>query len=137
MTETAEQRRRIMRAVKGKDTGPEMLVRRLTHGLGYRYRLHAKELPGKPDMAFRPRKKVIFMHGCFWHGHQCKRGDRTPKNNRTYWKKKISRNRERDRENMEALRHQGWRALVVWECETKDVEQLAEHIRSFLNHWQP
>lgn len=137
MTETAEQRRRIMRAVKGKDTGPEMLVRRLTHGLGYRYRLHAKELPGKPDMAFRPRKKVIFMHGCFWHGHQCKRGDRTPKNNRTYWKKKISRNRERDRENMEALRRQGWRALVVWECETKDVKQLAERIRSFLNHWQP
>lgn len=134
MTETAEHRSQIMRAVKGKDTGPEMLVRRLTHGLGYRYRLYVKELPGKPDMAFRPRKKVIFVHGCFWHGHRCKRGDRMPKNNRAYWERKISRNRERDGENLDALRRQGWQALVVWECETKETEQLAKCIRSFLNH---
>ena len=85
-----------MRAVKSHDTKPELLVRRAIHCMGYRYRLHRKDLPGKPDVVFPSRKKIIFVHGCFWHGHDCARGARMPKSNRSYWVSKISRNRERD-----------------------------------------
>ena len=106
---TSEQRSRTMRAVKGKDTGTEMTVRRIVHRMGFRYRLHRKDLPGKPDLVFGPRRKVIFVHGCFWHGHTCKRGDRTPRKNRRYWTKKIARNKERDREHVSALKAKGWR----------------------------
>ena len=130
---TDAERSRIMRAVKGKDTGPEMAVRRLAHGMGYRYRLHHNDLPGHPDLAFPGRRKAIFIHGCFWHGHDCKRGSREPKTNVTYWRTKIARNRERDNEHMKRLKAQGWGVLVIWECETKDTARLAPRLRRFLN----
>lgn len=122
-----------MRAVRGKDTGPEMLLRRMVHGMGFRYRLHRKDLPGRPDLVFGPRRKVVFVHGCFWHGHTCKRGDRIPKKNRDYWTKKITRNKERDHEQLAALSAQGWKALVVWECEMKDGAGLQRRLREFLS----
>lgn len=130
---TDAERSRIMRAVKGKDTGPEMAVRRLAHGMGYRYRLHRNDLPGHPDLAFPGRRKAVFIHGCFWHGHDCKRGSREPKTNVTYWRTKIARNRERDNEHMKRLKAQGWGVLVIWECETKDTARLAPRLRRFLN----
>ncbi len=128
----AELRSRIMRAVKGRDTGPEMVVRRMVHGLGYRYRLHRKDLPGKPDLVFPARRKVIFIHGCFWHGHSCARGAREPKTNLSYWQRKIKRNVERDREAQGALRADGWRALVLWECELKNADRVARRVQRFL-----
>jgi len=123
-----------MRAVKSKDTAPEMIVRRLVHGLGYRYRLHGKNLPGKPDLVFAGRRKVVFVHGCFWHGHDCKRGARPPKANADYWGPKITRNVERDNDHVTALQGAGWDVLTVWECETKaaDRDRLATRLRSFL-----
>lgn len=129
---TSEQRSRTMRAVKGKNTRPEMTVRRIVHSMGYRYRLHRKDLPGKPDLVFGPRKKVIFVHGCFWHGHTCARGDRTPKKNRGYWKKKIARNMERDCEHLAALKAGGWQSLVIWECEIKKGADIKKRVRKFL-----
>ena len=133
---TSEQRRRTMRAVKGKNTGPEMAVRRLVHGMGYRYRLHRKSLPGKPDLVFATRRKVIFVHGCFWHGHACKRGDRSPRTNRGYWTRKIARNRERDQEHLAALHADKWQALVIWECEVGHPD--TEHrLRGFLDAGHP
>ena len=113
-------RSQIMRAVKSKDTKPEMIVRRLVHGMGYRYRLHRAGLPGKPDLVFGPRRKVIFVHGCFWHGHNCKRGARVPKTNVEYWTAKINRNRQRDEACEASLVAMGWRVLIVWECEMKN-----------------
>ena len=129
---TSEQRSRTMRAVKGKDTAPEMIVRRMVHGMGYRYRLHGKDLPGKPDLVFGPKKKVIFVHGCFWHGHKCKRGNRMPKDNRDYWQQKIARNKYRDREHLKALKVQGWQALVIWECELGAIDSMRSKINDFL-----
>lgn len=126
------ERSRIMRAVKSRDTAPEMTVRRLVYSMGYRYRLHRKDLPGKPDLAFQSRRKVIFIHGCFWHGHDCKRGARVPKNNREYWETKIARNRERDNHHDEELRREGWRILIVWECQIEEQAALIERIRRFL-----
>lgn len=128
-------RSRIMRAIKGTDTQPEMIVRRLTHGMGYRYRLHVARLPGRPDLVFRPRRKVIFVHGCFWHQHNCSRGQRTPKTNRAYWVHKLRRNVQRDRQNQESIQALGWRVLVIWECEIKgqDMEALGQRIRTFLD----
>lgn len=113
------QRSAIMRAVKSKDTKPEMIVRRLVHGMGYRYRLHGPELSGKPDLVFAGRRKVIFVHGCFWHGHDCPRGARTPKANREYWEAKIARNVQRDAADVTALLKEGWQVMPIWECETK------------------
>ena len=133
MIETTEQRSHIMRAVKSKGTHPEMTVRRLAHSMGYRYRLHWKQLPGKPDLVFGPRKKVIFVHGCFWHGHNCKRGNRTPKTNRAYWRRKIARNEERDQEHLKALESQGWQALIVWECEANNSSLMERRLRNFLD----
>lgn len=123
-----------MRAVKSKDTKPEMVVRRLVHGLGYRYRLHVGGLPGKPDLVFPRRRKVIFVHGCFWHGHDCRRGARQPAANDEYWKAKIARNRQRDADNFLALRESGWQVLIVWECETKvrDRPTLMQRLRQTL-----
>jgi DNA mismatch endonuclease (patch repair protein) len=129
---TDAERSRIMRAVKSRDTGPERLVRRLAHGLGYRFRLHRADLPGKPDLAFPSRRAAIFVHGCFWHGHRCKRGARVPKANRAYWVAKIARNKTRDAGALKRLKLAGWRALVVWECELKNEGQLARKIRRFL-----
>lgn len=121
-----------MRSVRSKDTLPEMVVRRAAHALGYRYRLHAKGLPGKPDLAFLGRKRVIFVHGCFWHGHNCKRGSRVPKSNVEYWTAKVARNCSRDETNIEALKQSGWDVLVLWECELKDPIILDGQLAEFL-----
>lgn len=124
----------VMRGNKKRDTRPELAVRRLIHSLGYRYRLYAKELPGKPDIVFRKRRKAIFVHGCFWHQHQSAECllQSHPKSNVHYWKPKLTRNRERDRENIALLKDMNWKSLIIWECETKDVHRLARRIRSFL-----
>lgn len=122
-----------MRRVHSTDTAPELLVRRLTHSLGFRYRLHRKDLPGKPDLVFPSRKKIIFVHGCFWHGHKCKRGDRVPKQNREYWIKKIQTNVARDEKNFKTLKALGWSVLAIWECETRDQNDLKKRIVRFLN----
>jgi len=132
MKETAEQRSRIMRAVKGADTTPELAVRRLAHSMGYRFRLHRNDLPGKPDLTFPRLRKVIFVHGCFWHGHDCPRGARVPVQNRDYWTRKVARNMERDRSAQSALQRLGWKSLVVWECEIKDQNRLRRALRRFL-----
>lgn len=129
---TPEQRRRAMQAVKSKDTKPEMTVRRLVHRMGYRYRLHKKELPGRPDLVFGPRKKAIFVHGCFWHSHSCKYG-RLPTSNEDYWIPKLKRNQERDAENRAELNALGWSVLTLWECEIKDTASLIERITGFLD----
>ncbi|MGB6160828.1 MAG: very short patch repair endonuclease [Acidobacteriaceae bacterium] len=121
----------IMRSVKSTDTKPEILVRRLAHRLGYRFRLHRKGLPGTPDLVFPRLRKVVFVHGCFWHGHSCARGNRTPKSNRDYWVAKIARNRERDKVNGALLRAQGWGVYIVWECRMRNVA-LKDELRSFL-----
>jgi DNA mismatch endonuclease (patch repair protein) len=133
MGKTSEARSRIMRAVKDRDTKPEMTVRRMVHGMGYRYRLHRKDLPGKPDLVFSSRKKVIFVHGCFWHGHNCARGARVPKVNRDYWQEKIRRNKERDKKSRKSLLKDGWNVLEIWECELKNKQAASIKIDSFLN----
>jgi DNA mismatch endonuclease, patch repair protein len=121
-----------MSKVKQKDTGPEMVCRRLVHGLGYRYRLYEKALPGKPDLVFTGRRKVIFVHGCFWHGHNCRAGRNQPTSNRRYWGPKLRRNQERDARNQERLLESGWSVLIVWECETADLNSLKIRICDFL-----
>lgn len=133
MKETPEQRSRIMRAVKSGDTMPEIVVRRLAHRMGYRFRLHRKDLPGKPDLVFSRLRKAMFMHGCFWHGHDCARGARVPVQNRDYWTKKVARNQERDARALTALKSLGWDVLVLWECEVKNGSFLARRVRRFLN----
>lgn len=137
--EAANLRRRTMQAVKSRDTHPEMIVRRLVHQAGYRYRLYRSDLPGKPDLTFPKLKKIIFVHGCFWHGHNCKRGARQPKENAEYWIKKISRNQERDAKEQQALWMMGWNTLVVWECELnlKNRQKLSEQIMEFLQAENP
>lgn len=126
-------RRQTMRAVKSKDTAPEMTVRRLTHAMGYRYRLHRKDLPGKPDLVFPARRKIIFVNGCFWHGHECRRGARTPKANYNYWRAKIERNRLRDIKVRTALSDAGWDVLTIWECEIRELSVLRKKISRFLD----
>jgi DNA mismatch endonuclease (patch repair protein) len=127
-----EERSRIMRAVKSRNTAPELHVRRLVHGLGYRFRLHRKDLPGSPDLVFPGPKKVIFVHGCFWHGHSCARGARIPQTNTAYWTEKVARNRLRDKKVTRLLKGTGWRHLIVWECEIKQPERLRRKIEKFL-----
>lgn len=130
---TVVERSEIMRRVCSTNTKPELIVRRLIHSLGFRYRLHKKDLPGKPDLVFSSKRKVIFVNGCFWHGHSCKRGNRLPKKNRDYWTKKIGSNKHRDKNNTEKLIEAGWSVLTIWECETKDQESLRHMIVEFLN----
>ena len=130
--ESPEVRRRTMQAVKGKNTSPEMHVRRLLHKEGYRYRLHRKELPGCPDLVFSSKRKVIFVHGCFWHGHNCRRGARLPKSNTEYWRSKVSRNRTRDIAVGEWFGEFGWKVLVLWECELRDNAALLKRLNRFL-----
>ena len=132
MKEDPEARSRIMRAVKGRDTAPELVVRRLAHRMGYRFRVCSKDLPGHPDIVFPRLRKVILVHGCFWHGHNCARGARVPKGNRAYWVKKIAGNRARDQKNLERLAAAGWKALVVWECVTRDERDVSKRVRKFL-----
>ena len=123
-----------MRAVKSKDTAPELRVRRFVHRLGYRFRLHRKDLPGVPDIVFPRLKRVIFVNGCFWHGHECIRGGRIPKTNRPYWEDKVSRNRARDLQHTVRLEELGWKAHIVWECELNNTPDSAERaILAFLS----
>lgn len=122
-----------MRRIRGKNTKPEIIVRNILRSLGYPgYRLHRRDLPGTPDIAYIGRRKAIIINGCFWHGHDCKKGVRKPKSNQDYWLSKISRNQERDCTNQKALSNLGWKVLVVWECELKDQEQLSARLREFL-----
>lgn len=121
-----------MRAIRSKDTKPEIFVRRLVHSMGYRFRLHRSTLVGKPDLVFPSRNKLIFVHGCFWHGHSCSTGRRVPIQNRQYWVAKISGNRARDKASRRSLKKLGWDSLVLWECQLKDVERIKEKIRRFL-----
>ena len=127
---TPEKRSAIMRAVKSRDTKPEIALRKALFALGYRYRLNVKTLPGKPDLVFPKHRTVIFVHGCFWHGHDCKRGNRIPKTNRAYWTEKIARNKARDLRNAAALEAAGWRVLTLWECELKTLDPAAIPIRA-------
>ncbi|WBY08128.1 very short patch repair endonuclease [Sphingomonas sp. 7/4-4] len=126
-------RRRIMSAVRGRDTKPEMIVRRLLHAMNYRFRLHRKDLPGSPDIVFGRRRKAIFVHGCFWHRHPgCSKAS-TPKKRAEFWAEKFDRNVERDRSAEMALQKAGWKTLVVWECETRFLEPLAKKLKAFLD----
>lgn len=130
---TPEERSALMSLVRGTHTGPEMAVRRLLHGLGLRFRLHRRDLPGRPDIVLPGRKAVVFVHGCFWHRHpNCKRAT-TPASNRDYWFKKFQRNTERDEEAKRALKRLKWRVLVVWECELKKPEKLLRRLRRFFD----
>jgi DNA mismatch endonuclease (patch repair protein) len=121
---TPDQRSAVMRAVKSANTTPELAVRRAAHALGLRFRLGRKDLPGKPDLVLPARRTALFVHGCFWHGHDCPRGARMPVTNRDYWQAKIGRNMARDKATKAALKKLGWKHAVVWECETKDPEKL-------------
>jgi DNA mismatch endonuclease (patch repair protein) len=123
----------VMRQVKGQDTAPELQVRQLLWSLGARYRLHRKELPGKPDIVMPGRRLAVFVHGCFWHGHDCARGARVPKANRDYWLGKVGRNRTRDIASADALESMGWRVETVWECELKDQAALEARARGWLS----
>ena len=129
---SVEKRSSVMRQVKSRGTAPEMTVRRLLWRLGARYRLHRKDLPGAPDIVLPGRKLAIFVHGCFWHGHDCPRGGRVPKQNHDYWVAKVERNRARDTANAEALRAAGWRVLILWECGLKDEQSLQTRLRAVL-----
>jgi DNA mismatch endonuclease (patch repair protein) len=131
MKKSPEERLRMMRAIKGRNTTPELAVRRSAHQMGYRFRLNRTDLPGTPDLVFVSRQKVIFVHGCFWHAHGCKL-TRVPKANLEYWVSKFKRNRIRDEKNLEALAAQGWRYLVIWECEIRDSEKLQQRLKNFL-----
>jgi DNA mismatch endonuclease (patch repair protein) len=128
----AEKRSAVMRRVKGRDTTPEMLVRRVLTKLGARYRLHRKDLPGSPDVVMPGRRLALFVHGCFWHGHDCARGARVPKQNRDYWTAKVGRNRARDAAAREALESAGWRVETLWECELKDPAALEARLTKLL-----
>ncbi len=128
MREDPAQRSRTMRAVKSRDTAPEMAVRRMAHAMGYRFRLHRRDLPGTPDLVFPAKRVALFVNGCFWHGHNCRRGRRKPKANAAYWRRKIERNRERDRRNAAALRRNEWRVGVVWECQVRNTAALRRRL---------
>lgn len=123
-----EKRSAVMRAVKSRDTAPELKVRRAAHALGLRFRLGRTDLPGKPDLVFPSRRVALFVHGCFWHDHDCARGARTPQTNSAYWQAKIARNVARDAASLASLRKLGWKPAVLWECETKDAAKLARLI---------
>ena len=128
----------LMRKVRRRDTGPEMMVRRLLHREGYRFRLHAGDLPGRPDIVFRGRRKVIFVHGCFWHRHEgCKRTT-TPRTRRKFWADKFAANRKRDAAAVSSLEKADWEVVVVWECETEDPERLKNRLVALLeDHRDP
>lgn len=123
----------IMAAVHSEDTGPEMAVRRMVHALGFRYRLHVSKLPGRPDLVFPARQKIVFVHGCFWHRHNGCRYATSPKTNRGFWEAKFAENVGRDRRTRRALRSMGWEVLTVWQCELKRPEKLVERLNEFLS----
>ena len=128
----AERSARMAR-IRARDTRPELLVRSLLYRLGYRYRLHPTDLPGRPDIAFRGKRKVVFVHGCFWHSHEGCRRNRPPKSNSDYWGPKLDKNKRRDLSNIRELRRSKWQILVVWECETKNTDELLPRLLSFLS----
>jgi DNA mismatch endonuclease (patch repair protein) len=128
-----ELRSRTMRAIRSKNTKPELVVRRLVHAMGFRFRLHRKDLPGSPDLVFPSRRKIIFVHGCFWHGHDCVRGARQPKTNAEYWIDKITKNHMRDNEAYRLLADAGWTPCIIWECELRDGQDLRRKIETFLD----
>jgi len=130
-TLTRQQRSFCMSQIKAKGTVPELCVRGLVHSLGFRFRLHRRQLAGCPDLVFPKLHAVIFVHGCFWHSHRCRRG-RKPKSNVCYWTEKLMRNAARDRANLRKLRRDGWRVLVVWECQTNNTEKLRSNVLRFL-----
>jgi DNA mismatch endonuclease (patch repair protein) len=121
-----------MRRIRSKDTRPEMTVRKLVWRMGWRYRLHRHDLPGRPDLVFSSRHRVIFVHGCFWHSHLCHR-THVPRSNQSYWIPKLERNRERDRSNLRKLRTEGWSVLVIWECEVTDLKLVESKLQTFFN----
>ena len=129
---TPEQRRFNMSRIRGRDTKPEMIVRRLVHSLGGRFRLHVRDLPGSPDLVLARRRKIIFVHGCFWHRHRCRYGKPVPKTRTAFWRRKLARNVERDRQVRRSLTRLGWQTLVVWECQTSALERLADRLTWFL-----
>ncbi|MBI1361156.1 MAG: DNA mismatch endonuclease Vsr [Alphaproteobacteria bacterium] len=132
-----EQRSAVMRAVKSRDTKPELKVRKAAHALGLRFRLQRADLPGKPDLVFPSRGVALFVHGCFWHGHACARGARMPATNTAYWRAKIARNAARDASASAALKAMGWRPVVIWECETRDSEALTRIIARRIRTLRP
>jgi len=127
------QRSAIMRAIKSRDTGPERDLRRLLWPIAPFYRLQARELPGTPDVVYRPRRLAIFMHGCFWHGHDCARGRRRPKTNAAFWRAKIARNTRRDAVALEELSAMGWRSLTIFECELADEGKVRRRLKRALS----
>lgn len=133
-TLSAEERSHVMSLVRSKDTKPEMVVRRLLHRLGYRYRLHVRDLPGSPDLVFPSRKAVIFVSGCYWHRHNCVNGRRLPKTRSEWWENKLEANRKRDQTQQRQLRRHGWRVLIVWECQItpSQIDRLSARLQRFL-----
>jgi len=130
---TPKQRSANMAAIRPKDTRPEMIVRRMVHAMGYRYVLHGRRLPGRPDLVFPSRRLAMFVHGCFWHMHHCRWGSVIPATRREFWQTKRSGNVKRDQDVVAMLRAQGWQVVVVWECETRDREKLAERLSRLLH----
>lgn len=131
-THSPETRSKNMQAVKSKNTKPELAVRKALFSLGYRFRLHRRDLPGSPDIVFPGKRKVVFVHGCFWHGHNCKRGG-APKSREEFWNNKLERNRARDKRNREELAQMGWQIFTVWECQIKDLHGLLSRLQTFLD----
>lgn len=129
---TQAQRKFCMSQIRGKHTKPELLVRKLVHSMGFRYRLHDRTLPGSPDLVFKSLRKLIFVHGCFWHRHRCKFGKPMPKTRRNFWKAKLLQNKSRDQSTQRKLRRNGWDVLVVWECQTSNIENLVVRLNNFL-----
>ncbi len=129
---TSRQRSYCMSRIRGKDTAPETVVRRAAFALGYRFRLHSRDLPGTPDLVFPSRRRVIFVHGCFWHGHRCRYGRHLPKTNTDFWAAKRSANNRRDRRAKRALWAEGWKVLTIWGCQLRDDSRLRERIDRFL-----
>jgi DNA mismatch endonuclease, patch repair protein len=129
---TPEQRRRNMSSIRSRNTKPEILVRQLIHGLGYRFRLHGQKIPGRPDIILPKLRRVVFINGCFWHMHNCKYGRVVPKTNADFWKLKRLSNKERDRKNLRILKKQGWKVLVIWECKLKEKQKLERNLMAFL-----
>jgi DNA mismatch endonuclease, patch repair protein len=129
---TPEQRRYNMLQIRSRNTRPELTVRSIVHRMGYRYRLHCSDLAGKPDLVFPRRRKIIFIHGCFWHKHKCRYGKVIPKTNMEYWQTKRERNAARDKRNRKSLEKEGWEIFVVWECWIRNKDTLKQRLASFL-----
>ena len=131
--ELSEQRSRNMSAIKSKNTKPEITVRKLLHSMGYRIRLHKKDLPGSPDIVLPKYKTVIFVHGCFWHRHQNCKYASNPKTRREFWENKFNANKIRDQKKLKEIKNLGWKFIIIWECETRNIQSIEEKIKRFLN----